>query len=142
MQTKYCLKIFKNIDNKLTSLYNVYPLTYRRNQWNKAPEGTGLFVYTLESEYLNEFGINREVWLCEYRGLRKENKDYFRNFFRHNSLSSIQKAHKITNFSNQTTYLVDSIKPVEKLNFNSEKYIDEIVIELFSILRKRNNVSI
>ena len=61
-----CIKIFRRINGELCSLYNVYPLVYKENEWTEAPEGTKLFCYEL-GEYLNEYYESSliEAWYCE-----------------------------------------------------------------------------
>jgi len=140
MKTQYCLKVFEKVNNRLTSVSNVYPITYRRNQWNKAPEGTGLFVYTEKSDYINEFDRNREVWLCEYRGLKEEYKNFFHIFCSNEkvNLSTLQTLHKLAEDCSYSMFLVDSVKPLEKLDYKySWETRDQIVYDLLSYLRKK-----
>jgi hypothetical protein len=141
MQTKYVFKIFNKVNNRLTSLYDVWPITYRRNQWNKAPKGTGLFVYT-EDDYLKELLNGLELWLCEYRGLRKDYRDFFNIYCsgRNLSLEKLQLKYKNSYPTKEYTHLVDSIKPVEKIDFriNNFENRDIIVNNLLKILKNKN----
>lgn len=119
MQTKYCLKVFQRVNKRLTSVGNVYPITYRINQWNKAPKGTGLFVYTEENTYITELSFGREIWLCEYRGLRKECLNFFSIYYQCEgekvSLERLQSLYQSVDICKKITFLATSVKPIEKL---------------------------
>lgn len=61
-----CYKVFKRVNNTLTSLYSAYPLEYTPNEITKAPSNSMLFCYTNKDEADENYANPTiELWLCE-----------------------------------------------------------------------------